>query len=178
MEEDGVVFGQIVALLEQNGFSFSVLRHGFVHSAEEAARVRGTRLDEAAKALVLKGRAGRGRENNGGVDAGVLFFQCVVSGHLRLSLRKVKEVLGMKNVSLAPPEDVRRVTGLEVGTIPPFGGLFRLPVYVDRSVLARKYVVFSAGSHYVSVRMRSSDFLRACGGLVVDIAEEVVKEKG
>jgi len=140
------VHQRILNLLSEHGLSYQLLEHDFVHSSQDAARVRGTRLEEAAKALVLHDKT------NGE------FFLCVVSGHKRLDLKALKALRSSKNLSLAAPEDVLRVTGCKVGTVPPFPALLGLKGYA--TVLEKSHVVFSAASHYKSIRMKSKEWRR------------------
>jgi len=123
--------------------------------------VRGTKLEEAAKALVLETGSGR-------------VIMCVVSGHRRIDLKALKVLLGEKNVSLAHPEKVLSETGCPIGTVPPFGNLFDKPlsIYADQDVFAREHIVFSAGSHHHSVRMRADDWRHLVNPIVVDIGKE------
>lgn len=151
---------QILNLLAERGCAYQLLEHDFVHSSRDAARVRGTRLEEAAKALVLHDRI---------TDE---FFMCIVSGHMRLDLKRVKALRGSKNVSLAAPDDVLRVTGCKVGTVPPFPTLLGLEGYCDKGVVANKFVLFSAASHYKSIRMQSAVWQEIAGVTVVEIAKE------
>lgn len=152
------VFDRIIALLDQAKCEYVVLEHGHVHTSEQAANVRGTKLEEAAKALILKSKEGK-------------FYQFVVSGNRRLALKKVKKILGVKNISLAPPTAVFELTKLKVGTIPPFGNLFGVEVFVDDHVLDNEFVVFSAGSHFKSIRMKAKEYIKIIQGVVVDVSE-------
>ena len=164
--EDLTLFRRILALLDERSLPYDVLDHDRVHTSEEAARVRGTRIEEAAKALVL---CGRGSRDGRPVEE---FFMCVVPGHKRLSLRRVKALLGFKKAALAHPDDVFRVTGCRVGAVPPFPILFNLPGYCDASILENERVVFSAASHYKSVRMLSADWRGVAGVTVLNLTEE------
>jgi len=158
--EDLTVHNRIRALLDSQGSPYVVLEHGHVHTSEEAAKVRGTKLEEAAKALVLKDRTHD------------KLFMCVVSGHHKLDLRKIKALLGSKDVSLAHPDDVLAATGCKIGTVPPFPSLFGLDGYCDEDVFEREHVVFSAASHYRSVRMRAEEWKRIAGVSVAPLAKD------
>jgi Ala-tRNA(Pro) deacylase len=46
----------------------------------------------------------------------------------------------------------------EVGAMPPFGILYGLPVYVDRSLTEDEQIIFEAGTHSEAIRMRYWDF--------------------
>ncbi len=41
----------------------------------------------------------------------------IIRGDKRLSYRKIKSELGLTNVSLATPEQVKELTGVEVGRV-------------------------------------------------------------
>jgi Ala-tRNA(Pro) deacylase len=151
-------FDRIVNCLEAAQVRFEVLEHAHVHTSEQAANIRGNRIEQAAKALILR-------------DGGGKFHQFVVAGHRRLQLKKIKRLLGVKNIALAPPEDVLKLTGLTVGCIPPFGNLFHLKVHVDQSVMQNEVICFSAASHTQSIRMKAADYLKAVQGAVVDVSE-------
>ena len=45
-DEDLSVFDNIVFLLNNNGNEFEILEHDFVHRSEDAAKVRGTNIQE------------------------------------------------------------------------------------------------------------------------------------
>ncbi|MBW2983065.1 YbaK/EbsC family protein [Candidatus Woesearchaeota archaeon] len=142
-------FKRIKDLLDEKGVEYEHYTHDHVHSSKDAAKVRGTRLEEAAKALILKDRkSGR-------------LSMFIVGGDRKLDLKTVKkDILGTKNVSLAPADEVLEATGCAVGSVPPFGQLFSLPVYFDRHLEeTQEHIVFSAGTHHDSIRMRTRDFL-------------------
>ena len=44
--------------------------------------------------------------------------------------------------------------------MPPFGNLFGIPVYVDRSLEADEEIVFNAGTHTLTAKLRFGDFVR------------------
>lgn len=148
-----MIFERIIALLDTAGVPYTLLEHDHVHSSADAAKVRGTRLEEAAKALVLEARR----------DGDSFVFMCVVSGHLRLDLKAIKSIVGTRNASLAHPEAVLHATGCKVGTVPPLPKLLGLPGYADEAIFNHEHVVFSAGSHHKSIRMKAADWFRVSG---------------
>jgi len=154
------MYRKIVRLLDDAGVSYETFEHEHVHSSADAAKVRGTKIEEAAKALVLAKGDGT-------------LFQCIVSGGRRLDLKKIKTLLDEKNVSLAHPDKVFDATGCKVGSVPPFGNLFDslLPMYADQELFTREHIVFCAGSHHHSVRMLANDWLTLTGAEMVDIGK-------
>ena len=158
------MYKKIVHLLQENKLHFTTYEHEHVHSSEDAAKVRGTSLEEAAKALVLMTGSG-------------MLVLCMVAGHRKLDLKKVKELLDEKNVRLADPDLVFEVSGCKVGSVPPFGNLFDtpLPMYADDELFTREHIVFSAGSHYHSIRMKAEDWAAITKTEIVSIGTPKVE---
>ena len=141
------VFDRLQEKFQQAGVPFTVLRHAPVYTSEEAAAVRGTPLSSGAKALVVK--------------AGDDFHLLVVPADRKLDSRKAQAALGVKSLRFATREEVERLTGLQPGSIPPFGSLFGLPTTCDPALGLNPSINFNAGDHSISVQMSHADFL-AC----------------
>ncbi len=157
--EQTKMYSRIIELLHDNKVVFEQFEHEHVHHSEDAAKIRGTNLEEAAKALVLKCGSGK-------------MIMCVVSGHRKIDLKKLKMLLGEKNISLAHPDEVLSSTGCPIGSVPPLGNLFSLATYCDSDVFSRTHLVFSAGSHHHSVRMLSDDWKNIVNPIVDDIGKD------
>jgi prolyl-tRNA editing enzyme YbaK/EbsC (Cys-tRNA(Pro) deacylase) len=155
------MFEKIIAFLKEHNVSYEIFEHEHVHSSKDAALVRGTKLEEAAKALIFETGSGK-------------LVQCIVSGHRKIDLKTLKGLLNEKNISLAHPDKVLSATSCPIGTVPPLGNLFTppLPVYADEDIFARDHVVFSAGTHYKSIRMQSQDWKRLVHPMIVRIGRE------
>jgi len=154
------LYHRIIVLVKESGVKFEHYEHEHIHTSAEAAAVRGTILEEAAKALILQ--------------AGNDVIQCVVNGHRKLDLKAIKLLLGEKNVSLASPDVVLARTGCTGGSVPPFGNLFTPPMRIiaDTHVLNRDYVVFSVATHHHTIRMKSADWMRLTGAELREIGKE------
>jgi len=61
---------------------------------------------------------------------------------------------------MASKESVKAKIGLAVGCIPPLGSIIGLKTYVDSRLSENEEIVFNAGRHDISVKMRYSDFLK------------------
>jgi len=140
------VFQRIEDLLKGQGIPFTVLRHEPVYTSEQAAAVRGTPLASGAKALVVK--------------AGEQLFLLVLPADRKLDSKKARESLGVRALRFASREEVLARTGLEPGSIPPFGSLFGLATYCDPALAENASINFNAGEHSISVQMTFADFER------------------
>ena len=66
-----------------------------------------------------------------------------------------------EQVELAGEEEFERLfPGCELGAMPPFGNLFDMQVFVDRSLAEHEAIAFNAGSHIELVRLGYADFER------------------
>jgi len=65
----------------------------------------------------------------------------IVDGESKVSLEKVKRYFG--KVRLATPEEVERITGFEVGGVPPVG--IEIKTIVDPKVLENEFVIGGGG---------------------------------
>jgi Cys-tRNA(Pro) deacylase len=74
------------------------------------------------------------------------FVLCLVSGDKRCSLNKLKEILDEKDVSMAHPNDVKKITGYTIGGVSPVGHLSKVKIFIDTN-LERFTTVFAAAGH-------------------------------
>jgi len=139
------VFERVQSKLTEAGIAFGVLRHAPVYTSEEAAAVRGVPLCSGAKALIVK--------------AGDEFVMFVVPADRKLDSKKARTALGVKGTRFASREEVEQMTGLQPGSIPPFGSLFGLKTYCDPALRENETINFNAGDHSVSVSMKCADYL-------------------
>jgi Ala-tRNA(Pro) deacylase len=141
------VFERLTAWLTDKGIAFTVLRHEPAFTSEQAAAVRGVPLSSGAKALVVK--------------AGDGLVMLVIPADRKLDSKKARATLGVKAIRFGTKEEVSQLTGLEPGSIPPFGSLFGLATYVDPALSLNEAINFNAGDHCVSLQLAYNDFLRA-----------------
>jgi Ala-tRNA(Pro) deacylase len=139
------VFDRLHERLQASGIAFTVLRHEPVYTSEQAAAVRGVPLASGAKALVLK--------------AGEAFVLAVVPADRKLDSKKARAALGSRSIRFASREEVEQITGLQPGSIPPFGSLFGLPTYCDPALGDNASINFNAGDHSISVQMAYADYV-------------------
>ena len=139
------VFDMITSLLDSHSIAYEIIEHEPVYTSEQAAEVRGTPLHAGAKAMVMW------------ADKRAILV--VLPADRRIDTRRFKSSYKVKDLRLANPEEVERLTGLTVGAIPPFGNLLGLPTHVDRSLLGNHRIAFNAGLHTRSIVMSPLDYI-------------------
>jgi len=148
---------QIEEELERAGIDFDLIEHRHTETAGDEARAIGVPPDDVAKTIVL--------------SSGESYVRAVVPASERLDLRKARLLLGDKNARLASEEElVFAYPMYELGAVPPFGVPAGDRVLLDRRLAQHDSVVFEAGSHDESVRLKTVDLIRLSGAEVKDIA--------
>ena len=153
----GEVHRRIRAYLQESGVHFRELHHEPTRTSEESARVRGEELRNGGKAILLK------------VDN--VFRLFVLSAARKLDSSKVKQHFGVKRLRFATREELLELTGLEPGSIPPFGSpIFDMELFVDPSITENERIAFNAGSLTDSIIMNVKDYLRLAAPVIFDFS--------
>ena len=94
----------------------------------------------------------------------------IVPGDRRLSIKKLKKALRLKNASLAKSTVVEAVTGCQPGSVPIVN--FDIPTVVDAGVLRQPWVYGGSGTWDHTLKMRPSDIVLLTDAKILDITEE------
>jgi len=96
----------------------------------------------------------------------------------RIDLQKLKKVIG-KSVSFETEQEFRALfPDCAIGAMPPFGNLYSVPTYVDRSLSQEEYIVFEAGTHTDAIKLNYRDYERIVKPQVEDFAVKTQPMKG
>lgn len=150
------VFEEIKKRLTENNIPFSEMRHEPVFTSEQAAEVRGVGLESGAKAIVMRSEG--------------KFYMFVISASKKIDSKKVKKILKTKSLSFASSDEVFDVCHCKSGAVPPFGDMFGMQVFVDRSLLGQKEINFNAGRRDRSLQMKIIDYLKVTKHIVEDFS--------
>jgi Ala-tRNA(Pro) deacylase len=143
--------------LDSQSVNYAVLPHAEAFPAQEIAHQLHVSGSNFAKAVVLR------------TDGRLLM--AVLPASRRLNLRALKEALEVKHLELAPESELANLcAGCELGAFPPFGNLYGMDTWVDGSLSESEEIVFNAGSHRESLRMKYSDYARLAKPIVVRFA--------
>lgn len=149
---------ELVELLRQSDIEFELLPHRRTQTATSEARALGVLPQETAKTVIVR------------ADGGCV--RAVIPASRRLSLEKLRDELGAEPTLLTEAELDGSYPQFELGAVPPLGGPEGDRVVVDTGLAEREYVVFEAGTHDTSLRLRSRDLLIIAPASVADIASD------
>lgn len=140
------VYQKIKAWLSEEGISFKSMSHEPTRTSEDSARARGEDVQIGGKAILLK--------------VSKSFYLFVLSAALKVDSRKIKDHFGTGRTRFATPEELKELTGVVPGAVPPFGPpIIDLQLFVDESILANDRIAFNAGLLTESIIMSTKDYL-------------------
>lgn len=85
----------------------------------------------------------------------------VLPASSRADLNQVRTVLGAKEIRLAHEREFADAfPDCEVGTMPPFGNLYGIPVYVEKRLTEQETMVFPVGTYTDTMSLTYADFER------------------
>jgi Cys-tRNA(Pro) deacylase len=139
---------KIKQILTSNQIEFEETEHEAVYTSHKAAQVIGLEAEEAGvKSLILKTKEGA-------------FILVLNPGNKKVDTKKISQMEDTKSIYFASPEEVIKVTGIPIGSIPPFGHKTKLKTYLNEELLDCEYLYFNPGSHTKTIKMPSKDLLR------------------
>jgi len=141
---DKEVVARIKKILDTRAIFYKFEEHDAVHTSEEAAALRGTSLENGAKAMILVGKKSGNQ------------VMVVIPGDKKIAMTVVSEKVGEK-VEFEKPETILEKYGIMVGGVPPFGNVLGMRLLMDEAVATRPEVTFNAGMQTCSITMKGAD---------------------
>lgn len=139
------ILAKLKQYLDTEAVPYEVLTHAPAYTAQEVAAAQHVAGRELAKVVIAR--------------TGGAFVMAVLPAPRRLDLLKLGAALGGRDARLATEAEFAQLfPQCDAGAMPPFGNLFGLPVFVDTSLAADETIVFQAGTHTDTVRLRYDDF--------------------
>jgi prolyl-tRNA editing enzyme YbaK/EbsC (Cys-tRNA(Pro) deacylase) len=87
----------------------------------------------------------------------------LVAGPRQVDWKALRRLLGQSRLTTATADEVRAVTGYEIGAVSPFGLSRPVRVLLDESVTREAEVSIGSGERGVTVILATADLLRALG---------------
>jgi Cys-tRNA(Pro) deacylase len=94
----------------------------------------------------------------------------LMHGDRKVSTKALARVIGVKTVEPCAPDVAQRHSGYRVGGTSPFGTRKKMPVYVERSVLALPAIYINGGSRGFLVKLAPAVLLQLLSAQPVDVA--------
>jgi Ala-tRNA(Pro) deacylase len=153
---------QLRALLDQERATYRLIEHEPEGRTEVIARIRGNRIEQSIKSMVLQVRLTR-KEN--------IYCLANIPGNCRVDFNGVKNYFNADSVAFAKPEKAQELTGCVIGSIPPFSFNEQLQLLADPLIQDNDEVAFNAGRLDRSILMKLADYIRIAKPQLVPIAQ-------
>ncbi len=147
MDKGDNIAQAIKDFLTQHNIEFTYLEHEPTPTSEDAARVRGTKPEEGAKAIILK--TSKTKQN----------VMVVLPGNLKIDSKKIKSYL-TQDISFEDPEVILQKFGLIIGGVPPFANLIAQDIQflIDEKLFLNENISFNCGKRTASITMSAKDY--------------------
>jgi Ala-tRNA(Pro) deacylase len=156
---------RLKSLLKDEKAPFRVIPHSEVFTSPELAASIHAAGRRVAKVVMVR--------------ADERYIMAVLPSHLQLDLNRLARLIGNWRIELATEAELEKLfPDCELGAMPPFGSLYGLRVYLDRSLTREPEIYFQDGTHHEVIEMRYEDFERLVRPEVCDLALELRKASG
>lgn len=137
--------GKLKDFLDSNKVRYVAISHSPAYTAQEIAASAHVPGKQLAKTVMVK------------IDGKMAM--AVLPASYRVDFDRLKAAAGASEVSLAGESEFRSLfPECEVGAMPPFGNLYAMAVYADKSLSEDEEIAFNSGSHKELIRMGYKDF--------------------
>jgi len=155
---------QLIDCLNESKVRYEILHHPEAVTAQRIAQAEHVKGRHHAKVVLLK--------------SGEQRLMAVLPADHQIDLEKVGRVIG-KTASLDSEKEFKSLfPDCAIGAMPPFGNLYGLPTYVDKSLAAQDYIVFEAGTHSDAIKLSYRDYEKIVKPQVEDLAIKLQPMKG
>ncbi len=143
--------------LRDNGVEFKAVSHPTAFTAQEIAAAEHVPGRQFAKVVMAL------------ADGQTVMLVLPASHHV--DLPKLKSALKAKEARLAKENEFQSIfPDCDTGAMPPFGNLYHVPVFADTALTTDPEIVFNAGSHRETLRVKYGDFARLANPTVITFA--------
>ncbi len=140
-----LILKRLQELLDRYQVQYQLFSHQEAYTAPELAHVLHVSGKMLAKVVIVK--------------ADDRFVMAVLPSNWNIDFMRFQVVLGAGTIRLASEEELKDLfPDCQLGTMPPFGNLYGLEVYVDESLTEDQEIIFQGGTHFGAVKLRYHDF--------------------
>lgn len=145
--------------LDASQIPYRVFQHqGQVTSLEQAAQERGQLPEQVIRSIVFRFKRSESQDE---------YVMVLMAGATQVNWSALRKILGVSRVTMANQEELRAVTGYEIGAVSPFGLPRKVRVLADESVFAPEEISIGSGVRGITVILTSADLKHALGDVEI-----------
>lgn len=143
--------------LKSHGFHCQVIElQATTHSAKQAARAIGCRVEQIAKSIIFRGKH---------THKPILV---VASGVNRVDENRLGECLA-EPVEMPDANFIREQTGFVIGGVPPITHIERLEAFIDEDLLQYEEIWAAAGNPHAVFKLTPADLKKMTNGKIISV---------
>lgn len=143
-------------LLKNKNADYTIYKDSFnLESANEGAKHYGISLNETTPTIILKTKD--------------KYFAAIICGNTRISFKKLKQALNVKDISMANPETVLNITGSNVGEVSLIN--VGMETLIDNNVTKNKNCYGGSGIPTTTLKINTIDLIRITNAKLIDFTE-------
>ena len=154
---------RLIKFLNESKVSYEILHHPEAFTAQTIAQAEHVKGRHHAKVVMVK--------------SGSEHLMAVLPADHRIDLEKLEQITARTLLLESEESFTSLFPDCAPGTMPPFGKLYGLPTYVDRSLSQQDYIVFEAGTHTDAIKLSYRDYERIAEPTVEDFAFKMYSTK-
>ncbi len=137
---------KLIDYLDQNDIRYVVINHSSAYTASEIAASAHVKGQELAKTVVVK------------IDGKMNLL--VLPAKYKVNFDLLKKHIGFDTVELAGEDEFTVLfPDCLTGAMPPFGNIYGMNTYLDKTLTYEKEIAFNAGNHSQLIRLSYNDYL-------------------
>ena len=131
--------------LDELHIHYITMQHPTAYTAQELAHMMHISGKLFAKTVILR--------------ADGEYMMAIVPATHKVNFNLFKKVAMVNNVELAHEDDFMKLfPQCEVGAMPPFGNMYEMTTYVDKTIAEDDEIYFNASNHFEAIKMKYKDF--------------------
>ena len=147
---------KLIDYLNERKVTYEILHHPPAFSAQRIAQAEHIKGEHHAKVVMVK--------------SGDQHLMMVVPSNRWIDLEKLEKITGQPVSLDNEPELSSLFPDCALGTMPPFGNLYGVVTYVDKTLAQQDYIVFEAGTYTDSIKLSYVDYERIVRPEIGDLA--------
>jgi len=145
---------KIIEFFKKNKIKYEPIEHRTVYTAYDKAATLKVPEKIVGKTLILKG------------DGKLIF--ALIPANKNLDLNKFKKLAKIKKLEFTSEKLIKnKIKGVKVGAIPPFGNLWGLETFIDRSLINQPKIIINGGDYNWSIKINPTNFKKLIPNLTI-----------
>lgn len=138
---------KVVDFLDKVSAQYDILEHRPTFTAQQMAAEEHIPGMQVAKPVVVR--------------ADGEHYMCVLPACCKIDFDSLKRQIGAHQIELAEESELARLFGdCSLGAEPPFGILYGLLTFMDKTLEEDEFITFQSGTHDKSIRMAMQEYMR------------------